>query len=67
MIAIINQNKLNKKGETLYHIKINHKFISKFYHKRSDGLYECLNKASIAVLTEHKELLTYIYDQTNAY
>jgi len=46
MIAIINQKKKNKKGQTLYHLKSNHKFICKFWHRREEGLDICLLKAS---------------------
>jgi len=50
MIAIINQNKKNKKGETLYHLKINHEFICYFYHDRSEGLSACLITAARMVM-----------------
>ena len=50
MIAIINQNKKNKKGETLYHLKINHTFICDFWHDRSEGLSACLINAARMVM-----------------
>ena len=49
MIAIINQNKRNKKGETLYYVRINKLYVTEFYHKRDYGLAECLRLASLAV------------------
>jgi len=56
MIAIINQNKKNKKGETLYHLKINHEFICDFYHNRSEGLSACLIQAArMVMLRRHME------------
>jgi len=42
MIAIVNQGKKDKKGRTLYHLKINHMFICEFWHKREGGLSQCL-------------------------
>lgn len=45
MIAIINQGK-KRKGLTLYHLKINDELITKFWHKREDGLGKCLEIAS---------------------
>jgi len=57
MIAIINQAKRNHKGETLYHLKINHELICEFWHKWEDGLAECLLKASKEVFIQeaHKK------------
>ena len=46
MIAIINQNYKNEKGEDLYFVKVNGKYISRFYHKRKDGITKCLRIAS---------------------
>ena len=53
MIAIINQGKRDNKNRTLYHVKINHVFICEFWHERSDGLAECLLKASKAVYVKY--------------
>jgi lysophospholipid acyltransferase (LPLAT)-like uncharacterized protein len=53
MIAIINQNKKNKKGETLYHLKINHEFICDFWHDQSEGLSACLFKAARKVFLKN--------------
>ena len=61
MIAIINQNKKNKKGETLYHLKINHEFICDFYHDRSEGLSACLIQAArMVMLKKHMEGMEYL-------
>jgi len=49
MIAIINQQKKNKHGETLYFVLINNNKITEFYHKREYGLAACLRKAGDAV------------------
>lgn len=32
-----------------YELKINHDIIVRFFHRRSDGLAECLRKAAMAV------------------
>jgi hypothetical protein len=49
LIAIVNQQVQNEKGETEYAVKINHSKIATFYHKREDGLEMCLSKATKAV------------------
>ena len=36
-------------GEHTYEVRINKQFITTFTHFRSDGLSECLRRASIAV------------------
>lgn len=48
MIAIVNQQKKNDKGETLYLLKINSSVIASFYHLESDGLTKCLEHAMYA-------------------
>lgn len=45
MLGIVNQDKKNEKGETLYTLQINHHVLTQFYHKRSEGLSVCLEKA----------------------
>lgn len=64
MIAIINQKKKNKRGETLYNLQINKELIATFYHNRSKGLSECLQKAVEAARKyETKKLMEeLIYD-----
>jgi len=56
MIAIINQGKKDKKGGTLYHLKINHEFICDFWHDRSEGIPACLiDAARMVLLKTHLE------------
>lgn len=57
MIAIINIGNENKAGETKYQVKVNSQLITTFFHKRSDGMAICLEKASKAVEKQkHLEL-----------
>ncbi|GAH01198.1 unnamed protein product [marine sediment metagenome] len=61
MIAIINQGKKNKAGETLYNLQINNKLITTFYHYRELGLRRCLERAAIAMEPiESKELMEHV-------
>ena len=57
LIAIVNQQVQNDKGETKYAVKINHLEIATFYHRPENGVTVCLQLASeaaaIAFSPEH--------------
>lgn len=48
MIAIINTGEQDSEGRYRYRLQINQRLISEFWHRRSDGLGECLRHAAEA-------------------
>lgn len=55
MIAIVNQQETNNKGETKYHLKINSTMIVEFWHNKELGMDDCLKKA-IEELEKHPNI-----------
>jgi hypothetical protein len=50
MIAIVNVSKNpTPTGVQEYELRINHDVITKFTHRREEGLVRCLQKAALAV------------------
>lgn len=58
MIAIVNTGPVNGSGPEgvhSYEVRINHRLITEFRHRRSDGLAKCLRSAADAVEKEASE------------
>ena len=60
MIAIVNIGAFTGEGVEgvhQYSVRINHREIARFYHRRDQGLAKCLNRAAMAVQTAGYEQL----------
>lgn len=64
MIAIINTGERDDDGEHLYRLQINNKLISEFWHRRSDGLGECLRRAATAADLAHADEIQTLLELT---